>query len=390
MSTTAFPLAPLLTELQAAGLRLDQSAATGVRRGGAGPSDHQALVLGGATLMVPVLSDGAQRSPFRLRVLKGDRDGTSRTVVERDGVPLPELEVAVPRPARFYEFTTAEGIPYAKIALLHAGKVLASTVLQTCVRYVDPASACQFCAIGDSLAGGRTIVRKTPAQLAEVAEAAVRLDGVEQVVLTTGTPATPDRGAAHLAACTAAIKARVNIPVQVQCEPPEDPDWYRRLHAAGVDSLGLHLEAVEPAVRARIMPGKAQVPVSAYLDAFRAAVAVFGRGQVSTYLIVGLGDAPASITAIAEQVAALGVYPFVVPFVPLAGTPLANHPTPSASTMSAIYREVAASLRRHGLSSADMSAGCAKCGACSALASYETPEASDEAPGQAHHQGNVA
>jgi biotin synthase-related radical SAM superfamily protein len=59
---------------------------------------------------------------------------------------------------------------------------------------------------------------------------------------------------------------------------------------AGIDTLGMHLEAVTPEVRARIMPGKASVPLSRYMEAFRAAVPVFGRGQVSTYILAGLGD----------------------------------------------------------------------------------------------------
>ena len=33
-----------------------------------------------------------------------------------------------------------------------------------------------------------TLVRKTLEQVAEVAEAAVRLDGISQLVMTTGTP----------------------------------------------------------------------------------------------------------------------------------------------------------------------------------------------------------
>src|SRR4029077_13130791 len=125
------------------------------------------------------------------------------------------------------------------------------------------------------------------------AEAAVRLDGVTQLVLTTGTPATADRGAAHLAACAAAVRARVpSLPILVQCEPPDDFAWLARLKAAGADTLGMHLEAVEPAVRAAVMPGKARVPVDYYLRAYAAAVEVFGRGQVSTYHIAGLGDRP--------------------------------------------------------------------------------------------------
>jgi radical SAM protein (TIGR04043 family) len=161
------------------------------------------------------------------------------------------------------------------------------------------------------------------------------------------------------------------LPIQVQCEPPADFAWFARLRDAGADALGMHLEAVEPAVRATVMPGKAEVPAERYLDAFAAAVKVFGRGQVSTYLIAGLGDRPASLLSMAARLTALGVYPFVVPFVPIAGTPMAHHAPPSGDSMRALYIEVARLLRAEGLSSAQMKAGCAKCGACSALSTYE-------------------
>jgi radical SAM protein (TIGR04043 family) len=133
----------------------------------------------------------------------------------------------------------------------------------------------------------------------------------------------------------------------------------------------MHLEAVEPAVRAAVMPGKAEVSLAHYFDAFAAAVAVFGRGQVSTYLIAGLGDHPDSLVAMADRLLAIGVYPFVVPFVPIAGTPMAAHAPPPAATMNELYARVAARIAAHGIWSRDMKAGCAKCGACSALSAYE-------------------
>ena len=46
--------------------------------------------------------------------------------------------------------------------MLHGRDVLATTVLQTCIRYQSRTKTCQFCAIGQSLAAGRTIERKTP------------------------------------------------------------------------------------------------------------------------------------------------------------------------------------------------------------------------------------
>jgi radical SAM protein (TIGR04043 family) len=352
----------LLADLQAMGVVAGDQALAPGRRGGAGPSDHRAITLDGSTVMVPLRPVGGSR--YRLRVFAGGGQ------LLRDGVPA--ADVQLPGVPRFYALQTADGVPYTKIALLHSRGVLASTVIQSCIRYNDPDKACQFCAIGTSLAEGRALARKTPAQLAEVAEAAHRLDGIEQVVLTTGTPATPDRGAAHLAACTAAIKQAVpGLPVQVQCEPPDDFAWFVRLRAAGADTLGMHLEAVEPEVRAAIMPGKAETSIDRYFEAFAAAVAVFGRGQVSTYLIAGLGDAPDSLVAMAGRLLALGVYPFLVPFVPIDGTPMADRPRPSPALMQSLYQQVAGLIRAHGLFARDMKAGCGKCGACSALSAYE-------------------
>jgi radical SAM protein (TIGR04043 family) len=119
------------------------------------------------------------------------------------------------------------------------------------------------------------------------------------------------------------------------------------------------------------MPGKATVPIAQYLEAFATAVSVFGRGQVSTYILAGLGDTPAAILEMCERLVLLGVYPFVVPFVPISGTPLANHPAPSPEFMRTVLTPLGALLNRSGLRSRDIKAGCGKCGACSSLSIYE-------------------
>jgi len=290
-------------------------------------------------------------------------------VITRDGVAVASVEF--PRQPRFYALQTLDGVPYSHIATLHGADVLATTVLQTCVRYGNRATACQFCAIGESLKAGRTINRKTPEQLAEVARMAVLLDGVRHMVMTTGTPNFDDRGAQILSESAFAVKAAVELPIQAQCEPPEDHGWFARLKAAGVDSLGMHLEAVEPAVRQRIMPGKASLGIPRYLAAFADAVAVFGRGQVSTYILAGLGDSAQAILSLCETLIDLGVYPFVVPFVPISGTPLAGHPAPTADFMRGILQPLGAMLSGAALRSRDIKAGCGRCGACSSLSTFE-------------------
>lgn len=355
----------LITELQSHGLKLvEQEVGAAGRRGGAGPSDHKAVTVDGTTVMVPIFTGTASRSPYTATL-----DSDAQATLHRQGNAI--ARISFPHQPKFYGLTTADGVPYWKIALLHSRDVLATTVLQTCMRYSDAATACQFCAIGQSLEAGRTIARKTPAQLAEVAEAAVRLDGIQHMVMTTGTPNTSDRGAAYLTECAQAIKQRVNLPIQAQCEPPDRFVWFDRLKAAGVDSLGMHLEAADPAVRAKIMPGKASVPLEYYFQAFEAAVKVFGWGQVSTYLLAGLGDDLPTLVAACDRLIQLGVYPFVVPFVPITGTPLADCPAPTSEFMYSLYQQLGILLNRAGMSSAQIKAGCGKCGACSALATFE-------------------
>jgi radical SAM protein (TIGR04043 family) len=325
------------------------------RRAGAGPSDDGHVLLDGVGAAIPL----NPRSPYTVRGGKLLLDGADTGL----GVE------AVARP-RFYDLSTADGVSYEKIARLHSANVLATTVVQTCSRYgVD--TRCRFCAIEASLAAGATIAVKTPAMLAEVARAAVELDGVIQMVMTTGTSTGRDRGAAHLARCVRAVREAVpGLPIQVQLEPPGDLASLRELYDAGARSIGIHVESLDDAARRRWMPGKGAVPMSEYRAAWAEAVRVFGWNQVSTYILIGLGEDPDELVAGCEELIGVGVYPFVVPYRPLAGT-LAGEvdriPAPPHAVVDDVTRRVGAALRRAGMLGTDQAAGCAACGACSAL-----------------------
>ena len=330
------------------------------REAGAGPSDDGHVLFAGEGAAIPVKPD----SPYLVQ------DG--RLLLETpDAGPIDVgIDVAPISRPRFYDLATADGTPYEQIARLHGRNVLATTVVQTCVRY-DEGERCRFCAIEASLEAGATIAVKTPAMLAEVARAARDLDGVEQVVMTTGTSNGWDRGAKHLARCVRAIKAAVpELEIQVQIEPPRHLRAIRELHEAGAGSIGIHVESMDDAVRARWMPGKSTVSLDEYRAAWAEAVRVFGRNQVSTYLLVGLGEDPDEMVAAAEELIGLGVYPFVVPFRPLAGTlatDVDHVPAPSAEQLEHVSRRVARSLVHAGMFGADQKAGCAACGACGVL-----------------------
>lgn len=357
-----------LTHMQCQGVRWVEGNDVGLsRHGGAGPTDHKALTFASQTVMIPLFSHQVKSSPFSAK--KSD-DNEQILIFEHDKLISAAQSPSTPA---FYKLTTKEGIPYSKIATLHSNDVLATTVLQTCVRYRNRETSCQFCAIEESLVNGKTIAHKSPQQLAEVAKAAVELDGVKQLVMTTGTPKTLDRGAAVLVASARAVRAVVDIPIQAQCEPPDDDHWFQDLKDAGVDALGMHLEAVTDRVRKKIMLGKASVPLTRYMSAFVAAVAVFGKGNVSTYILAGLGDTEEEILVMSQQLIAIGVYPFVVPFVPVKGTPLEDYPMPDNAMLDRLFTVLGPMLYRHGMASETLKAGCAKCGACSSLKSYEKP-----------------
>jgi radical SAM protein (TIGR04043 family) len=339
------------SDMAVRGVRVDAP----VRRfKGAGPSDDGHLVVDGANVTLPVRED----SPYVVE------DGR----VRRNGVDL-GLSIEPVRRPRFYDLVTADGVPYPQIALLHGKDVLATTVVQTCIRYGED-QRCRFCSIEESLRAGDTVAAKTPAQLAEVAEAAVRLDGITQMVMTTGTTRGVDRGAGNLVRCVAAVLAAVpGLPIQVQIEPPGDLSVLADLRRAGATTIGIHVESLDDEVRRRWMPGKAAVPLAEYDAAWDEAVRVFGWNKVSTYLLIGMGERADELVAGACRLADRGIYPFVVPMRPTQGT-LARADgavSPSTAVVRDVTDRVAGHLRSIGMLGADQGAGCAACGACGVL-----------------------
>lgn len=345
-------VAALIMELQSVGLRIETELATS-RQGGAGPTDSGMLWIEGVPVTVPPSPD----SPYALRAEDGGQG------IYRDGAKVASV-AGTSRP-RFYDLTTADGIPYHQIALLHLDS-LASTVVQAC-NYWGNSDQCGFCGIGLSLAAGRTIARKTPEMLAEVAVAARDLDGAVDATLTTGSSVAPDRGALYVARCGQAVKQAAGLPVQVQFEPPRDLAVLDQVHDMGIDAVGIHVESFDPRVLARVAPGKARTGIETYFRTWERAVALFGEGRVSTYVILGMGEDPELTVAACRRAVDIGVYPFVVPLRPVAGSLMADVPAPARSYTEPIYRRVAGFLAARGLGADTAVAGCARCQGCSSL-----------------------
>lgn len=341
----------LRTELALKGVRVEAPVS---RSYGAGPTGDCHLSLDGIPTSLPLNN----HSPFSISEghlwLKGKDLGVQVVLSDRP---------------YFYDEYTSDGIQMHKLARLHGKDVLATTVVQTCVRYV-PSQRCKYCTIEESYNSGETTRVKTPQQLAEVAKTALVLDHVRQMVMTTGTSASSDRGARYLIRCVKAVKKAVpEIKIQIQCEPPDDLDLIGQLYKAGADAIGIHVESLDDQIRKKWLPGKAKIPLSTYWKAWDEAVKVFGSNQVSTYLLIGLGEKPEQIVADAKKLASRGVYPFVVPVRPGKGT-LAYEEglqQPKVSTVIDISSQVSNYLLDIGMDFTQQNAGCVSCGACSML-----------------------
>jgi radical SAM protein (TIGR04043 family) len=355
-------LGSLLADLQSYGARVERH--LDGRRGGAGPSDAGMIWVEGVAVTFPFVSDYVNDSPF---VLREADDGWQ---LFRDGTAVARAEV--PARPKFYDLQTADGIPYWKIALLHIDS-LASTVIQTC-RHWGTDDQCQFCGIELSLKAGATIAVKRPEQLAEVAVAAKDLDGAVDVTLTTGTTGGPDKGALYLGRCAAAIKAATGLPIQAQFEPPDDLSVLEQIKAQGVDSVGIHIESFDMEVLGRVAPPKARTGVEGYFRAWERAVGVFGPGQVSTYVILGMGEDHDMTVEGCKRAVDAGVYPFVVPLRPVPGSLMEDWLPPAPDYVESLYRRIGPYVVSRGLGSWNVTAGCARCQACSAIAAFEEPD----------------
>ncbi|MFI5322476.1 MAG: MSMEG_0568 family radical SAM protein [Thermodesulfobacteriota bacterium] len=351
----------LKVELQSLGLRIANT--KGIRSGGAGPTGGIHLkILPDNEANVPVVGDFVGSSPYHLDQINNEY------WIFRDGVAVVQVELM--GSAKFQGYETSAGIPMQKVGLLHCPTTFATTLLQTCDFWEDE-RRCKFCGIELTLKDRSTVGFKNAKSLVETIKLAQKLDGITNIVFTSGVAPDEEKALSKYAEICSEVKKATGIPIQLQIIPPEDLSWLRRLKDAGVDSLGVHIETFDPEVFEKITPGKARIGLKKYIETWKEAVNVFGRWQVSTYVLVGLGERLETVIEGSALCAEIGVYPFIVPFRPVAGTPMEHIKPPRPETMEYVYTEAAKILAKYDSASKSSLAGCVSCGECSALPDFE-------------------
>ena len=153
-------------------------------------------------------------------------------------------------------------------------------------------SSAAFCGI-ELTRGEQTIPVKTPAQLAEVCTAARDLDHAVDVTLTTGSLNRRDRGAIYISRCAArdqgglrAARSRSSSSRPTTCACST-----RSTAPASTRSASTPRRSTPRCSRAW-RRARRSAASRATSGCWERAVEVFGRGSVTTYVLLGMGERP--------------------------------------------------------------------------------------------------
>jgi radical SAM protein (TIGR04043 family) len=313
--------------------------------------------------LVPVFIVNGQRvvkSPFHLvKGASGDYE------VLRDSEKYTGI-VLIPKP-EFYDKLTSASVPMFKVAVIVGPGHLRSVASQRCI-YQQTGQPCKFCAVQywwDAIAV------KQSAQIAECAGAGFKEGAVAHISLTTATLDTPDKGLANLVETARLIQAKAPVPIMIEFEPLTDhlllTDLLKEARKAGVTTVSINIECYDESLRPDIMPAKGKIPLKEYLKNWEICLDIFGRNEVATVAVVGIGEENKATLKGVERAASQGVMTFLVPHSPATGAVFQDREPPSAERMIRLYEKAVDIYRQYDLDLCASTAGCIRGGGFSAI-----------------------
>jgi radical SAM protein (TIGR04043 family) len=272
----------------------------------------------------------------------------------------------IPRP-RFYDKLTSGNVPMHKIAVIVGPGHLRSVVDQRCI-YQQNGQACKFCAVQY---WWNAAASKQAEQVAETAAAGYAEGAVKHMSMTTATLDIPDRGLANLVKTAGLINKQVKFPMMIETEPLLDhallTSLLQEARANGVRSISINIECFDRDLSPEIMPAKGRIPFSEYMENWKIALDTFGRNEVATVAVVGIGEDDASLIRGVETAASQGVMTFLVPHSPATGAAYEDMQPPSANRMLKLYEKAAGIYQKYGLDLCACTAGCVRGGGFSGI-----------------------
>ena len=133
----------------------------------------------------------------------------------------------------------------------------------------------------------------------------------------------------HLTALIKAIKQHAKVPVSVSCQPLNTEN-IRCLAEAGAERIGIAIDAATEKLFSQVKGTNANGPYT-WENQFKKlseATEIFGRGKVSTHIIIGLGETENDAVSLIQRCVDMAVTPALFAFTPVRGTKLETKPQP--------------------------------------------------------------
>jgi biotin synthase len=138
------------------------------------------------------------------------------------------------------------------------------------------------------------------------------------------------------------INSRCAVPVSLSCQPVNTKTM-KKLKTAGVERIGIPLDAANEEIFDKVKGKHINGPYdwNKQLQILEKAVKIFGKRNVTTHLIVGLGETEEEMIRMIQRCIDMGVYPGLFAFTPISGTTLESSAPPPLNQ----YRRI--QLARH-------------------------------------------
>lgn len=284
----------------------------------------------------------AKNSPFH--VVKA---GPGKYEIWKNNEKYIDIDM-MPRP-KYYDLATTDGIPMSDVAVIGEPDHLRSVLNQKC-GYQQIGKGCKFCAIESWWAG---YMDKTPAQVAEVAEAAYREGMAKHVTLSTGTKLSRGKGLEDIVEAAKLIHKTANLTMTLNFEPLTDYALLEKLlregKAAGATTVLCNIECFDESIREDIMPMKGKNTIADYIQVWEKCVNIFDHNEIYTMVIAGIGEDDESTLKGVEMAASMGVVASIVAFTPMLNSAYEDREPPSVDRMLHLYEAALPIYEKYGL-----------------------------------------
>lgn len=322
------------------------------------------LLIGKSKLVanVPVFNKFTNNSPFTLEQITSN----IMAVDSRTGLSFPIVAI---KPPTWYMEDVGDGCFAGQYVLREGLDTLICSISDSC-GYAFTGTQCRFCAIAHH--SGHNVCEKPSQRAAHIERAlfsALHSDNeIQSINLTGGNTTANDRGASRYVEYINSIRKESTIPICIELSPPGNLSSLSELKDAGANAVMMNVEIWNHERRKAIMPGKSTIRREEYIKAWEYAVSLFGVGNVSSVIIVGLEES-ASVKAAIDCMTNLGVVPSIMPFRPNDGSDMETYATADPQVVDELTRYAAECILKNNIY-VEHIPGCIGCGACSAELDY--------------------